>query len=237
MSAPEERALQVERGGDEEALRHLKESLAQGKHWYVALLEAIGLWSSPEEVYRGRRFRYLVSGEAFDWLLLAERLLAETKGQTPEQEVMDLLFSGKPPIDLPAEEFKRLIGPAKYRAYLNYLYGVILEEALLIAVEEEVQKERSIMGFEGSDVTEEAFKRLYGVSRGELLARFRKERSLPNSATITLSDLREFTYWLFKFRVATLDPERVASDTRKALNQVRRVGARYLNLNHPLGPE
>ena len=59
---------------DAEAIRYLKQAIADGKHWYIALLEAMGLWGSAEEVCNGRVYRYLIAGEAFDWLLLAERL-------------------------------------------------------------------------------------------------------------------------------------------------------------------
>ncbi len=34
---------------------------------------------------------------------------------------------------------------------------------------------------------------------------------------ISLSELKEFTYWLFKRRLAAQDPARVASDTRRGL--------------------
>jgi len=32
-----------------EAIRHLKEDIANGKHWYIALLEAIGQWTVAED--------------------------------------------------------------------------------------------------------------------------------------------------------------------------------------------
>jgi hypothetical protein len=41
-----------------------------------------------------------------------------------------------------------------------------------------------------------------------------------------LSDLHEFTYWLFKHRVNNSDPARVASDTRKGLAMLSRLRAR-----------
>ena len=78
--------------GDIKAIEHLKESIAIGKHWYVSLLEAIKLWKSIEENYKGRNYKYLIDGEAFDWLLLAERLCQEIGDMVPEQEKIDLLF-------------------------------------------------------------------------------------------------------------------------------------------------
>ncbi|MBI2854834.1 MAG: hypothetical protein HYX87_07955 [Chloroflexi bacterium] len=214
--------------GDIEAVQHLKAAVADGRDWYVSLLEAIGLWCSPEDVYRGRRYKYLIGGEAFDWLLLAERLVGEVREMVPEDQVADLLFSGKPPSELSKDEFKRLIGAIKYKAHLNYVYGVVLEEALLVAVEEEVYKEMSVGGFLGGDASEEAFIRVYGTPRSEVLAQFKEERSMPPGDTMTLADMHEFTYWLFKFRMSTCDPERVASDTRKAMNQLWKAGGRSL---------
>ena len=58
--------------GDAKALRHLEQAIASGKHWYIALIEAIGLWASTEEDHNGRHYLYLIEGEAFDWPLLAE---------------------------------------------------------------------------------------------------------------------------------------------------------------------
>ena len=79
-------------GADREAILHLREAISTGKNWYVALLEAIGLWGSAEELHDGRYYRYLIGGEAFDWLSLAERLCQEIDGLVPEGEKIDLLF-------------------------------------------------------------------------------------------------------------------------------------------------
>ena len=38
---------------------------------------------------------------------------------------------------------------------------------------------------------------------------------------MSLTDLKEFTYWLFKMRLTKWDPARVASDTRKGINTLR----------------
>ena len=39
--------------GDAEAIRYLEQAITGGKHWYIALLEAIGLWASVEETHGG----------------------------------------------------------------------------------------------------------------------------------------------------------------------------------------
>jgi len=207
---------------DEEAIRHLKEAIASGKHWYTALLEAIGLWQTTEETVDGRLYHYLIDGEAFDWLLLAERLCREVDGLLPEGKKMALLFHGRPPLGLAADEFEKLIGSHKYRQYLNYFYGVTAEEALIQAVEEEVHKERRSLGLsKGHSSPDEAYCRIYGATQSELLKQFRRERGYPRSRSTGLAELKEFTYWLFKYRLKHCDKARVASDTKKALKWLK----------------
>ena len=209
--------------GDLQAIQHLREAVAAGKHWYLALLEAIKLWKSPEETYHRRHYRYLIDGEAFDWLLLAERLCQEIKGHIPVKERISLLFHDRAPVELPNGEFKKLIGAAKYRAYLNYLYGVLVEEGLLSAVVEELRKERRAAGWEKFDnVLDKAYKRVYGQSQHVLLDSFKKEKKYTRRKTVSLSMLKEFTYWLFKYRLKHCDKSRVASDTKKALLHMQR---------------
>ena len=41
--------------GDAEAIRHFEQEIAGGRHWYVALLEAMGMWSSAAEDHHGRK--------------------------------------------------------------------------------------------------------------------------------------------------------------------------------------
>jgi hypothetical protein len=201
-----------------DAIRHLKQAIACGKHWYIALLEAIGLWPTAEETIGDRLYCYLIEGEAFDWLLLAERLCREVDELLPEYEKVELLFHGRPPLNLTAEEFSHLIGQLKYNQYLNYFYGITVEEALLQAVEEEVDKEKRALGLGKSYGTlEEAYQRVYGNSQAELLKQFRKQKKYPRRRSISLDELKEFTYWLFAYRLKHCDKARVASDTKKAL--------------------
>jgi hypothetical protein len=209
---------------DTKSIQHLKGAIAEGKHWYVALLEAIKLWASTEEDYDGRHYKYLIDGEAFDWLTLAERLCEEVDGLIPEKERLNLLFFDQAPIELTRDEFKSLIGNAKYQAYLNYLYGILVEQLLILAITDEIRKRKRVLGLNNDDgITDEAYKRIYGATRGELLRRFRKERRYPRLRSISLSELNEFTYWLFKYRVKTREKSCVASDTKKALIKLHRL--------------
>jgi len=213
---------QLTPAGDTEAIRHLEQALASGKHWYIALLEAIGLWKASEESLNGRTYCYLIAGEAFDWLLLAERLCETIDGLLPDDEKTALLFYGKPPLDLTIERFKGLIGSSKYHQYLNYFYGITTEEALIQAVQDEVRKERQILVLNKEhDYDNEVYRRIYGATKAVLLKRFRREKGYPQRKSINLTELKEFTYWLFKYRLNHCDRARVASDTKKALNQLK----------------
>jgi hypothetical protein len=195
-----------------------------GRHWFVALLQAVGEWPLAEEEVDGRLYRYLIGGEAFDWLLLAERLCGAVTDLTPEEEREALLLHARFPVEVTEEEFRRLLGPAKHRAHLNFLYGVQVEEALQLGVAQEVQKERLSKVWENGHIDEEVCQRIYGAGRPELFERFRRQRDCPED--LSLSDLHEFTYWLFKHRVNNSDPARVASDTRKGLAMLSRLQAR-----------
>lgn len=206
-----------ELSSDAAAIKHLKKAVADGQNWYTALLEAIRLWRSPEEEYNGERYIYLISGQAFDWLRLAERLCEEIKDLVPEEQIINLLFFEQPPVRLSQQEFKDLIGPAKFRAYLNYLYGVLIEQALILASIYEERK-MSIIPLKPGDEVEKAYRRIYGAGQVELLDLFRREKRYARLKSMGLTEMKEFTYWLFKYRVNRCEKSKVASDTRKALN-------------------
>ncbi|MFC1940210.1 hypothetical protein ACFLXO_05960 [Chloroflexota bacterium] len=212
--------------GNAVAIKHLEQEIAGGKHWYIALLEAMQLWDTAEETDNGHNNRYLVAGEAFDWLLLAEKLCESVDGLLPENEKAAFLFHGEPPLNLPANKFKELIGSVKYRQYLNYFYGITAEEALVLAVQEEVRKERRASGCcKEQDTTNEAYRRIYSKARAVLLRHFRREKNYPRLRSASLTELKEFTYWLFKYRLKHCDKARVASDTKKALDWLNSKGS------------
>lgn len=204
-----------------EALLHLRTALAAGAPWQRAILEAMGRWTMPEETVDGRQYRYLLQGEAFDWLLLAERLCADVDGAVPMEEKEKLLFDGQIPDSVDEDQFRDYLGPSKYRAYMNFRYGVDLEEALQLATEEEVRKRHMSRSYpDTEELTEEAHNRLYGKPRTELLKTFQKETKKDRRRSLSLSDIKEFTYWLHKRRINLWDPARVASDTRKAIRRL-----------------
>ncbi|MEE9202128.1 MAG: hypothetical protein V3U31_02900 [Dehalococcoidia bacterium] len=206
-----------------EALERFRECLKAGKPWYPCLLEAIAIWDQAEEEVDGRSYHYLVGGEAFDWLLLAQRLCAEVDGLVPSEEVEALLCDARPPEETDRRQFRRLIGADKHRAYLNFFYGVVVEEALMGVVEDEVRKERRGVGLlEEPGLMDEVCQRIYDASHSTLLERFRRERGYLQEPVMGLDELKEFTYYLFKYRVKHSEPDKVASDTRKGLLYLHR---------------
>jgi hypothetical protein len=230
-------------------IAELKGTVAAGEtHWFFALMQAVREWPVPEETIGDRKYRYLVGGEAFDWLLLAERLCDEIENLIPDDEREALLFHGRLPEEVDENDVERLLG-AKHRAHLNFVYGVRVEEALQLAVVQEVQKERfaSRLWEKNGHLDDEAFQRIYDATRAELFAEFcaarrpapsngrskKTARSQANGhdsgntgpAEVSVADLTEFTYWLFRRRVSGCEPARVASDTRKGVATLQRLDA------------
>lgn len=229
--------LDVPVEGDLEILARMRQTIQEGNSWYLALLDAVALWTSSAETYRGDTYRYLIANEAFDWLRLAERLCSDALDLIPRAELERLLFRGLPPIGLPEEEFRRRLGAAKYRAHLNFFYGVTVEQALVIAVEDEMRKEAGMMMRSAREYGD-PYERIYGLPLHDLLENFHTEQDPPalSIPDLSLDEMQAFTYWLFKFRVATSDPARVASDTKKGLNNLQQA-RRFLPIPQPAPPE
>ena len=211
-------------GEDVEALAHLIGALERGVDWPTAMLQAMSLWCTATETIGERRNNYFIGGEAFDWLLMAERLCDAAGDLIPDDEREALLFAGRFPESFDSENFKELLGVQKHSGYLNYYYGVVVEEALQLAVELEVQKRAISNGNQYQvDFSEEAFARLYRRSRTELFQEFCEKMGYIDKGTASLSQCKEFLYWLFKYRMYISDKAKVASDTRKGIAQLRAV--------------
>ncbi len=210
---------------EDAAVARFRDDLLSGCDWLDALLDGIAAWRTPCERHDGRDYVYLIAGEAFDWLLLAERLVESVDGLIPEREREELLFHGRPPRAVSGETLRQRLGVAKHHAILNYCYGVLVEDALQLAVEEEVRKSwTDMLRPPGSGLDDAVFGRIYGKTRQDLLCEFCAERRELPPDRITLGELREFTYWLFKYRVKHAEPARMASDTKKGIERLRRLG-------------
>lgn len=208
----------------DEAILRMRQAIKDGQPWFEALVDTVGRWRVPRETVRGREFRYLIGGEAFDWLLLAERLLDEVTDLVPQNEREGLLFFGHWPSAMDDDEFAERIGPAKYSAHLNFLYGVLVEEALQLHVEEEIHKESRARVW-GQDPREDMgmYGRIYEKTQAELVALYYEESGVLLGEHVAYPLWRDFLYWLFRFRLRRQDKARVASDTRKGLAQLSRM--------------
>ena len=203
---------------DSQAISHLRRELLDGVDWPHALMGSIALWTTPEEIFHGTRLVYLIASEAFDWLTLAHRLTAEARDLIPEDELEHLLFTGRFPSRVDESEFKDILGVDKNSAYLNYFYGVEVETALQQVVESEVEKRFYASGRQyATDHTNEAFIRIYNSTRDDLLIAYWEQLKRPYRKVTTLTELKEFTYWLFKRRLNVSDKAKIASDTKKGM--------------------
>ncbi len=208
----------------DEAILRMRQAVAEGQHWFEALLDAIGRWRLARETVGEREYNYIIGGDAFDWLLLAERILDDVGDIVPPREARALLFDGRWPIDIDDEEFAARLGKAKYSAHLNYMYGVLVEEALQLFVEEEIHKESRSRAW-GQDPREDLsmYSRVYGHSRQTLLSKYYEVTGVLLGEKVAYADWKAWTYWLFKQRLKIQDKARVASDTRKGLAQLSRM--------------
>ena len=208
----------------DEVIFRMRQAVADGEHWFQALLGAVKGWRQPSEVIGDRTFHYLLLGEAFDWLLLAERMLDEMPDLVPPRESDALVFENRWPLELDDAEFANRIGQVKHSAHLNFMYGVLVEEALQLSIEEEIHKENRNRPW-GQDprVDQTMLERVYDKSREELYSQYYTETGIFLREHLTHAQWKAFTYWLFKFRLRRQDKARVASDTRKGLAQLTRM--------------
>ncbi|MBG93625.1 MAG: hypothetical protein CL792_06565 [Chloroflexi bacterium] len=206
-----------------EAIYTLINRIESGENWYTALLGVINRWSVPYEEIDGITYHYLIDGEAFNWLLLAQRLLDEVLTIAPNNEIEQLLLYNVAPGNMSEIDFARLIGGPKYRAHLNFQYGVIVEEVLLLSAELELEKAGvlSNAGKEPPDVL--AYQRVYGKSLSELQIIYATQTGIHIGNEISQNSLQRFIYWLSKYRLRNSEPARLASDTRKALSLITRM--------------
>ncbi|MGE0135802.1 MAG: hypothetical protein AB7L91_14165 [Dehalococcoidia bacterium] len=207
----------------DEARATFIEALERGEPWYPALLDVVARWVAASEDEGGVTYTYLVAGEAFDWLLLAERLIDAAGSLVPRKEAARLLVHGEAPDGGDELAFARAVGASKHRAHLNFQYGVVVEEALLLSAELELYKARPINGALEEPADVQAYERVYGRTLAELLQLYRADGGPYLEGRVRQSEWQAFTYWCSKYRFKMGEPARVASDTRKALALLSRM--------------
>lgn len=205
-------------------IEKMMQSIQKGTNWFDAFLHLISLWKLRSELVGTKNYNYLIAGEAFDWLLLAERVCFTLKDFIPKNQYNTLIISGKFPYDLDVNKFRNIIGFNKYRLILNYWYGVIVESFVQLAEEEFVLRGNFSKGLlDDSEIETIVFQNLYGNSKVELFRQYCGSQDKKISNKINLFEFKEFNYWLFKLRFNSFEPARVASDTLK--------GIKYMNKN------
>ncbi len=218
----------------EVVIEELRRSAGQTQPWHLALLGAISKWDLVHERTPDRHWRYVIGGEALDWLTLAQRLCLEIPDVVPSDELEALLFRGQLPQRIGPEKFRELIGPYRYTAVLNYHYGVVVEEAIQLVVEDALRKSRIARCYQDTDeVVDDAYRHLYGEPQPVLAGQFLAETDGiwgSDLENLSLAAWQEFTYWLFKKRVRKWHPARVASDTRRGLERLRELNVISDNL-------
>ena len=218
---------------EQEILRQLKRDLKNGEDARRSLLSASAKWSLSEEVIKDAHHCYILAGEAFDLVSLMSRLAGDCEGVIPREDLADAVFVDEYALIMLNETLRMELGSVKYNQYLNYFYGVLLEEILIFATEDEVKKMYTSNGFRNVDKeTDIAFSRLYGANERTLLDRYCAELGYgPIKGDMTVTRKQEFTYWLFKFRMRSAEPAKAASDVSKALTymQMARNKSVYLS--------
>ena len=132
----------------EETLDYLRQVIAAGEHWYIALLKAMSSWRQAEEEIDGRTHRYLIGGEVFDYLLLCERFMDELGDMVGAKDRDALLFHGHPPLEIADEEFQVLLLLFRELHEDVLAFGVLeplpvcLEEAMRSAFAADAEEQR-----------------------------------------------------------------------------------------------
>ncbi|MBH52209.1 MAG: hypothetical protein CL785_03535 [Chloroflexi bacterium] len=200
----------------------LRSSIQKHGNWKYFLLKAIGEWPLvTEEFKKGIQYNYLIFGEAFDWPLLARRLTRELIDLVNPNEVIHDLNNGEFMHAFTQNEIKDLLGTIKYRGYLNYWYGVIVEESLHQVSSKMLLKDLISKGFHDQKVDNElVLMHLYEQNNSFLLQEFFD--SLKSNETVSTNRLSVWIlYFLFKRRVNKGEPTRVASDTNIAIERLK----------------
>lgn len=202
---------------------------AEPHRWRDHIFNAISRWSIPSEEIADEPHIYFIAGEAFNWRRLAERLAWHITFLLPEEEEnamarwleSDHMFGG-----LEESHFRRVLGREKWRAFLNYFYGVTLERCLALHAGSRIAKAKFGGGQNVSDdMLDEAFEALYGGTEPELWIAFASESglSIESGVARSLAIDDEFTYWLFKRRIGTTYMAHVAHEVRHGLEALASI--------------
>jgi len=210
------------------------------KDWQISILKKIARWPLPKKQTNSKRSNYLIFGEALDWKLLAENISMKECGKVSDK-LQSWLDLSDPIGGFNELQFKRYVGLEKYRAILSFFYGVTIERALVIDIQENLFKRLIANGKHPNEIfCNELYVELYGKTQNELwtdfIAATEKNNGLKGRDHFLIED-NIFTYWLFKLRMSFSEPEKLASDTRRGLKRIsliqnshmKRLSNKFLN--------
>lgn len=169
--------------------------------------------------------KYWIFGEALDWKLLSVNFISHHYNHLKDEIEQWLDFSD-PLGGFTEEEIKNITNAKIYRSIVSFYYGVIVERALIIDIQEKCYKNKISSGiYPNENSCNFFFVDLYGLSYSELCTQYNNfflDESNKNFHR-TISDENRFTYWLFKYRISNSEPEKLASDTRRGLDRLMTI--------------
>ena len=198
----------------------------------LQLLKNINNWAIGEdgdESYRD----YFVAGEALDWKALANRIAITNVPVGELPNIASWLYNSDHTGGIEEEEFKALVGEEKHALHLNYFYGVLVERSLITMETEHILKGKLRNDAASIEQAGElAYINIYRATRQDLLEKFKLLKQIESGEWLSLTQVKEFTYFLFKHRVGNSLPAKTASDTKRGLTflvSMRRAQSRRIN--------
>jgi len=180
-------------------------------------LKIIGHWPLKSEIIDGIEYQYWINDEAFNWYLLASRIIFSVKD---EQNIKKLDHFLSIEHFLPGSDQRIIINlfpPDKYRAHLNFIYGVILEEVIICF--NEMEKNKDVLNqFNVTDSINLVYLNLYGMNYTEFIRLFEFETKNKLDQFDTLDSYYNFLYWSWKYRLKKSTPEKIAYDSQSGIN-------------------
>jgi len=180
-------------------------------------LKIIGHWPLKSEIIGDMDYQYWINDEAFNWYLLASRIIFSVKD---EQNIKKLDHFLSTVHFLPGSDQRIMINlfpPDKYRAHLNFIYGVILEEVIICF--NEMEKNKDVLNqFNVTDSINLVYLNLYGMDYTEFIRLYEFETKTKLDQFDTLHSYYNFLYWSWKYRLMKSTPEKIAYDSQSGIN-------------------
>tara|TARA_Y100001970_G_C14227029_1_gene856316 strand:+ start:1541 stop:2203 length:663 start_codon:yes stop_codon:yes gene_type:complete len=201
----------------EKDINQLNHSFDSDESLIDAFMKIIGHWPLKSEKIDNIEYQYWVNDEAFNWHLLATRIIFSITEANNKQILNKLLHST---YLLPGTDQRKIINlfsPDKYRAHLNFIYGVVLEEVIICFNEMEKNKD-VINQFNASDAINAVYLDLYGYNFSEFIRVYEFEKKIKLDEFNSLYSYYDFLYWSWKYRLKKSTPEKIAYDSQSGIN-------------------